>query len=305
MPTDNLEVKVSVKEFCDALDLEIISEGRGGITLNTVNVSRPGLQLAGFFDYFGANRVQVFGNAEIQYLTRMTSEDRQYMLKQFFKYPIPCIVIGRDRAAPEELIDMAKESGVPILRTSTTTTIIVNHIVMYLNKLLAPTTTKHAGLMDVYGVGMLLTGKSGIGKSETALELVKRGHRLVADDSVIINRVEDKLSGTAPSAIRYFMEIRGIGIIDVQRMYGVGSVILEKSIDIVVELEIWNQTKRYDRLGDEQKYDTILDIKLPKHTVPVKPGRNLAMILEVAAMNFRQKQMGYDAVAELISRTRF
>lgn len=300
-----MEVKVSVAEFCSALELETAAEGRGFIVLSTVNVSRPGLQLAGFFDYFGANRVQVFGNAEIQFLLRMESEERAYMLTQFFKYPIPCIVIGKGHEPPSELITFAQENSVPVLRSPDTTTITVNHIVMYLNKLLAPSTTRHAGLMDVYGVGILITGKSGIGKSETALELVKRGHRLVADDSVIINRIEGTLRGSSPEAIRYFMEIRGIGIIDVKRMYGVGSVIQEKSIDLVIELEIWNQSKRYDRLGDKQVYENILDVRLPKHTIPVKPGRNLAIILEVAAMNYRQKQMGYDAVAELLSRTSF
>lgn len=302
---NEIEVKVSVQEFSQSLELEIAFEGRGLLTLSTVNVSRPGLQLAGFFDYFGANRVQVFGNAEIQFLTKMSGEERAYILTQYFKYPIPCIVYGKHMTPPSELLQFAKENNVPVFRAPTTTTKTVNHIVMYLNKLLAPSVTKHAGLMDVYGVGILLTGKSGIGKSETALELVKRGHRLVADDSVIINRVEETLRGTAPEAIRYFMEIRGIGIIDVKRMYGVGSVIQDKSIDLVVELEIWNPNKRYDRLGDKQMTEEILDVKLPKHIVPVKPGRNLAIILEVAAMNYRQKQMGYDAVQELISRTSF
>lgn len=303
MYNDMIEVKISVEQFSKELGLVVEYAGRGNMILNTVNVSRPGLQLAGFFDYFGANRVQVLGNAETQYLMKLTSEERQYSLKQLFKYPIPCLVLGRDIYPPLEMIDNAKLSGIPIFRSHSSTTTIVNHIIMYLNKLLAPSFTKHAGLIDVYGVGLLITGKSGIGKSETALELIKRGHRLVADDSVIVSRIEDTLIGTSPEAIRYFMEIRGIGIIDIRSMYGVGSVIQEKKIELVVELENWNPAKKYDRLGDMQLYETILEVQLPKLIIPVKPGRNLAIILEVAARNYRQKEMGYDAVQELLNRS--
>ena len=303
MYNDMIEVKITIEDFSKELGLFVEYAGRGDMTLNTVNVSRPGLQLAGFFDYFGGNRVQVLGNAEMQFLNKMSSEERQYSLQQFFKYPIPCIVLGRDLYPSFEMMEFAKLSGIPVMRSSSTTTTIVNHIVMYLNKLLAPSVTKHAGLIDVYGVGLLLTGKSGIGKSETALELIKRGHRLVADDSVIMSRIEDTLIGTSPEAIRYFMEIRGIGIIDIRSMYGVGSIIQDKKIELVVELENWNPEKKYDRLGDMQLFETILEVKLPKLVIPVKPGRNLAIILEVAARNYRQKEMGYDAVAELINRS--
>lgn len=305
MYNDMVEITVSVEQFAKDLGLITVLTGRGNITLNTVNVSRPGLQLAGFFDYFGANRVQVLGNAEMQFLNKMPFEELQYSLTQFFKYPIPCIILGRDLTPINELTEIAKQSGVPLFMSHSTTTTIVNHIVMYLNKLLAPTASMHAGLIDVYGVGLLLTGKSGIGKSETALELVKRGHRLIADDSVIISKIEDTLIGTAPNAIRYFMEIRGIGIIDVKSMYGVGAVMQEKRIEVVVELENWNDQKKYDRLGNSKMYENILDINIPKMVIPVKPGRNLAIILEVAARNHRQKEMGYDAVAELISRSTF
>jgi HPr kinase/phosphorylase len=303
--TDNdiVEVSVSVQNFAKDLELDIVLEGRGNITLNTVNVSRPGLQLAGFFDYFGANRVQVLGNAEMQFLSKMTYEERQYSLTQFFKYPIPCIIIGRDLTPLPEMIEIAKQNGVPVFLAHTTTTAIVNHIVMYLNRLLAPSVTKHAGLIDVYGVGLLLTGKSGIGKSETALELIKRGHRLIADDLVIISRIENALIGTAPEAIRYFMEIRGIGIIDVKSMYGVGAVMHEKRIELVVELENWDEKKKYDRLDSSGGEEYLLGIKLPKLVIPVKPGRNLAIIIEVAARHYRQKEMGYDAAAELINRS--
>lgn len=303
MYNDMVEVTVTVEDFVKELDLLVIEPGKGTITLNTVNVSRPGLQLAGFFDYFGASRIQVLGNAEMQFLRKMTYEDRVYILTQFFKYPIPCIVLARDNMPMQELVDIARQNGVPIMIAHTTTTAIVNHLVMYLNRLLAPSISKHAGLIDVYGVGMLLTGKSGIGKSETALELVKRGHRLIGDDSVIISRIENTLIGTAPPAIRYFMEIRGIGIIDVRSMYGIGAVMQEKNIDLVVELEKWDENKNYDRLGNQKLFESILGITLPKFIIPVKPGRNLAIILEVAARNHRQKEMGYDAVQELLKRT--
>lgn len=298
-----VEVTVTVEDFAKQLDLLVIERGRGTITLNTVNVSRPGLQLAGFFDYFGANRIQVLGNAEMQFLRKMTYEDRVYTLTQFFKYPIPCIILARDLTPMPEFIEIARQGGVPVMVAHTTTTAIINHLVMYLNRLVAPSVSMHAGLIDVYGVGMLLTGKSGIGKSETALELVKRGHRLIADDSVIISRIENTLIGTAPPAIRYFMEIRGMGIIDVKSMYGIGAVMQEKNIELVVELEIWDENKRYDRLGNQKLFESILGITLPKSIIPVRPGRNLAIILEVAARNHRQKEMGYDAVQELLKRT--
>jgi HPr kinase/phosphorylase len=304
MYDEMIEVTVPVKKFAADLELEIIYYQKEEITLNTVNVSRPGLQLAGFFDYFGANRVQVIGNAEMQFLNKMTYEERVYSLTQFFKYPLPCVIMGRDLQPPQEMIEIAQRAGIPLFKSHDSTTTTVNHIVMYLNKMLAPSMTMHAGLIDVYGVGLLLIGKSGIGKSETALELVKRGHRLIADDSVIISRIENTLTGTGPEAIRYLMEIRGIGIIDVRSMYGVGAVMQEKRIELVVELEKWDEHKQYDRLGDSNAKQEILGVELPRIVVPVKPGRNIAIILEVAARNHRQKEMGYDAVKELLKRTK-
>jgi HPr kinase/phosphorylase len=303
MYSDMIEVTLPVKKFAADLELEIMFSQKEEITLNTVNVSRPGLQLAGFFDYFGANRIQVLGNAEMQFIKKMSYEERVYSLTQFFKYPMPCIILAKNIEAPAELIEIAQSSGVPMFKSDFTTTTLVNHIVMYLNKLLAPTVTMHAGLIDVYGVGLLLIGKSGIGKSETALELVKRGHRLIADDSVIISRIETTLTGKAPEAIKYFMEIRGIGIIDVRSMYGIGAVMQEKRIELVVELEKWDEEKQYDRLGNTNQTQKILDVELPKIVIPVKPGRNLAIILEIAARNHRQKEMGYDALKELLRRS--
>ena len=303
MYSDMIEVTLPVKKFAADLELEIMFFQKEEITLNTVNVSRPGLQLAGFFDYFGANRIQVLGNAEMQFIKKMSYEERVYSLTQFFKYPMPCIILAKNIEVPAELIEIARSSGVPMFKSDFTTTTLVNHIVMYLNKLLAPTVTMHAGLIDVYGVGLLLIGKSGIGKSETALELVKRGHRLIADDSVIISRIETTLTGKAPEAIKYFMEIRGIGIIDVRSMYGIGAVMQEKHIELVVELEKWDEEKQYDRLGNTNQTQKILDVELPKIVIPVKPGRNLAIILEIAARNHRQKEMGYDALKELLRRS--
>ena len=254
-------------------------------------------------DYFGENRVQVLGNAEIEFLRKMGKEEERACLEQLLQREIPCIIVSRNRSVPEPLLELCQKYKVPLFRSENTTTSVINALVIFLNRLLAPSESRHAGLIDVYGMGILLIGKSGIGKSETALELVKRGHRLVADDSVIIKRIDDRLEGTSPELIRYFMELRGIGIIDVKSMYGVGSVVKQKDIELVIELERWEEGKAYDRLGDERQYEEILGVSLPKITIPVRPGRNLAIIIEVAAINSRLKQHGYDAAKEMINRT--
>ena len=200
-------------------------------------------------------------------------------------------------------MDCARDTGTPIFRSGKMTTLLMSDLVIYLNRLLAPSTTIHGVLMDVFGVGMLLTGSSGVGKSETAMELIKRGHRLVADDSVLIKRVENELIGTSPERIRYFMELRGIGIINVKNMYGSGSVLGEKEVELVMELEPWKKEKEYDRIGGERNTEEILGVKVPKLVIPISPGRNLAILIEVAARNSRLKEMGYDAAQELIQRT--
>ncbi len=299
----DIEKTVSVKDFGEALGLETLHGGSGKIKLNTVNVSRPGLLLAGFKDYFGENRIQVLGNAEIEYLLTFSHDERLKKLEGFALHEIPCLIVSRSRDIVPELEEIAQKLRIPLFLSGHNTSSLINLLVMYLNKLLAPSLTRHAGLMDVYGMGLLITGKSGIGKSETALEMIKRGHRLVADDSVIIERIDNRLIGTSPEVIRYFMELRGIGIIDVRSMYGVGSVLIEKQIDLVVEMERWDDNKTYDRLGDKRTYEEILGITLPKLTIPVKPGRNLSIILEVAARNSRLKELGYDAAKEIINRT--
>ena len=295
---------MSVEKFASENNLEIVYAGRGEITFESISVSRPGLQLGGFFKYFDSSRIQVIGNPEYEYLKDLDSEWRTDNLKKFFSFPdIPCVILSRDLPVITELLEEAKLVGCPILRSDKMTTTLINNMYSFLNKLLAPTMTMHGVLVDVYGVGILLTGHSGIGKSETALELVKRGHRLVADDNVIIKQISGTLIGTSPEMIRYFMEIRGIGIINVRNMYGTGSILEEKEVELIIEMENWVDGKEYDRLGEKRLYENILGVKTSKLVIPVKPGRNLAIIMEVAARNHRLKILGYDAAHELISKT--
>lgn len=300
----NEQETILLENFCGDLGLEIVFAGRGRVTLSSYSVTRPGMQLAGFFKYFDSSRILVFGNSEYEFLRDLSQEVRSERIKTLLSYrDIPCIILARDLPVLHELIEEARLTGCPILRTDRVTTALMNDLFFYLNKKLAPSTTMHGVLMDVSGVGILLTGHSGIGKSETAMELIKRGHRLVADDSVIVKRVSETLVGTSPETIRYFMELRGIGIINIKNMYGSGSILNEKEIELVIELENWVEGKEYDRLGEGTLYENILGLKVLKHVVPVKPGRNLSIIIEVAARNFRLKSMGYDAAQELIGRT--
>ena len=294
---------VLLDSFCRDLGLEVVYAGRGKVTLDTYSVCRPGLQLAGYFKFFESERILVLGNAEYEFLRDLTSEVRRERLREILSYPdLPCIIMARDLPVVPEMIEEARKVACPILRSDRMTTTIINDLFLYLNRKLAPSTTMHGVLMDVSGVGILLTGHSGIGKSETAMELIKRGHRLVADDSVIVRKIMDSLVGTSPEMIR-FMELRGIGIINIKNMYGSGSILNEKEIELVMELENWEEGKAYDRLGEGSMYENILGVNVLKHTVPVKPGRNLSIIIEVAARNFRLKSMGYDAAQELIGRT--
>lgn len=300
----NEQETILLESFCASLGLEVVFAGRGRMTLSSYSVVRPGLQLAGYFKYFDSSRIIVIGNSEYEYLRDLPLELRHERVQALMSYhDIPCIILTRDLPVPQEIIEQARLTGCPILRTDRVTTVLMNDLFYYLNKKLAPSITMHGVLMDVSGVGILITGHSGVGKSETAMELIKRGHRLVADDSVIIRREGDTLVGTSPELIRYFMELRGIGILNIKNMYGSGSILNEKSIELVMELEDWVEGKEYDRLGVGTQYETILNQKVMKHTIPVKPGRNLSIIIEVAARNFRLKSMGYDAAQELISRT--
>ena len=300
----NEQSTILLDSFCASLGLEIVFAGRGKVTLSSYSVTRPGLQLAGFFKYFDPTRILVLGNSEYEFLRDLPQDIRRERIDTLLSYKdIPCIILARDLPVLQELIEAARRTGCPILRTDKITTAIMNELFFYLNKALAPSVSMHGVLMDVSGVGILLTGHSGVGKSETAMELIKRGHRLVADDSVIIKRVSEQLVGTSPEMIRYFMELRGIGIINIKNMYGSGSILNEKNIELVMELENWEEGKVYDRLGEGTLYETILGVKVMKHIIPVKPGRNLSIIIEVAARTFRLKSMGYDAAQELIGRT--
>lgn len=271
------------------------------ITSNEIN--RPGLQFAGYLDCFGPDRVQIAGKGEMEYLSTLSPEKRLDVLDRYFQAGVPCLVVCRNLPVPEEFRIVSEKYRTPILTTGSTTSEFLSGVIRYLNVELAPRLSMHATLVEVYGEGILIVGKSGVGKSETTLELIKRGHRLVADDQVEISRVSDKtLVGTAPEIIRHMMEIRGIGFIDIKHLYGVGSVKLTENIRLVIQLETWQQDKEYDRVGLEDNYTEILGIQVPCITLPVRPGRNLAVIVEVAAMNNRQKLMGYNAAQALNDR---
>ena len=296
-------VNVKTADFAKELKLEIVFEGNGEMKLTTFNVNRPGLQLAGYFDYFGENRVQVMGNAEMYYYNEKPEEDKTMIMDMLMANAIPCFIVCRDMAISEVLLSAFKRNNVPLFRTHMETTAFINNLILYLNNILAPRTTLHGVLVDVFGVGVLLTGKSGIGKSETALELVKRGHRLVADDAVIVRNVQNSLIGTSPEIIRHFMEIRGIGIMDVKRSYGVRAIADEKHINLVVEMEHWDSNKNYDRLGGAQLFEDILGVYVPKIVLPITPGRNLPIILEAAATTHTLRLSGYDAANILIEKS--
>ena len=274
----------------------------GNIIVNN-EVNRPSLQIAGYFDYFDNTRIQIVGKVELSYLSGMDSSHRRSALEALFRKNIPCVIVTHDMETPSEMIELAEAYNVPLFSSRVSTSRFMSALIAYLNVQLAPEMTTHGVLVEVYGEGVLLLGDSGVGKSETAIELVKRGHRLVADDAVEIRRVSDKaLVGSSPEIIRHFIELRGIGIIDVKRIFGIGSVKDSEKIDLVIKLEPWVQGKAYDRLGIETEYETILDISVPALTIPVKPGRNLAVIVEVAAMNNRQRRMGYNAAEALNKR---
>jgi len=273
------------------------------IKITQPDVNRPALQLAGFFHHFDAERVQIIGHVEMAYLKQMDEEARLNVLSRLMDFHVPCIVFSRNMEISERVIKLATEKEVPLLRTSKTTSSIMAEIIRWLNVELAPRITIHGGLVDVYGEGILIMGESGIGKSEAALELIKRGHRLVADDAVEIKKVsDDTLIGSAPDITRHFIELRGIGIIDVKTLFGVESVKNTQSIDLVIKLEEWSKDKSYDRLGLEETYIEFLGNKVPCHSIPIRPGRNLAIICEAAAVNYRQKKMGYNAAQEFFNR---
>lgn len=297
--------KVKVADLVRTFKLEVIS-GEEGLKRNitVADLYRPGLEMAGYFNYHPQERVQLLGKTEMSFYETLTGPIRQRRARQLCTSPeTPCIIITRGLDIPDEIIEEAAKHHLPVLRSKVATTILASRLTNYLENKLAPSTTIHGVLVDVYGVGMLITGGSGIGKSETALELVKRGHRLVADDAVEIRQTADYvLSGNAPELIRHLLEIRGVGIINVMTLFGAGAVRNEKKISVVVKLETWQQDKQYDRLGLDEETTRIIDTDLPLVTIPVRPGRNLAVIIEVAAMNYRLKRMGYNAALQFTNR---
>ena len=273
------------------------------VLIDTADLNRPGLQITGFFDYFDPSRIQVLGMVENTYLAGLSSEVRYNSLKRLFEKQISAVILTRNSNASAEMLKLAEEFETPVLRTSQPTSSFTSSLNAYLNVELAPRITRHGVLVEVYGQGVLILGESGVGKSETAVELIKRGHRLVADDAVEIKKVSSKsLIGVSPDIIRHFIEIRGIGIVDVKNIFGMGAVKESEKIDMIIHLEAWEKGKRYDRLGLVDEYTNILGLDIPSLTIPVKPGRNLAVIFEVAAMNNRQKRMGYNAAEELNRR---
>ena len=271
--------------------------------LTVADVNRPALQLAGFYNYFDPNRLQIIGRVESTYLELKTEAERRSCFEELMRYDISALVICHGASAFPECLEVAGKYDRNLFVTPEDTSDFMADVISSLHTHLAPRTTMHGVLVEVHGEGVLLTGDSGIGKSETALELIKRGHKLIADDAVDIRRIgRDRLVGTAPELIRYYMELRGIGVVDVRHLYGVGAVKPEGAIDLVVNLEVWDDQKAYDRLGLISETQDILGVTVPSVTIPVRPGRNLAVILELAAMNNRQKKMGYNAAQELLDK---
>ena len=301
----NHEFKVEASKICSEFKHESIftPDDFDKVTIANNEVNRPSLQIAGFFEYFDNTRIQVIGMVETSYLLHLDANSRMSALEALFEKQPPLVIITRGMDALPEMEQVAIKNNVPLMRTSLSTSRFMAALIAYLNIHLAPRITMHGVLVEVYGEGILLLGDSGVGKSETAIELVKRGHRLIADDAVEIKRVSDStLVGSSPEIIRHFVELRGIGIVDVRRIFGMGAIKDTEKIDLVINLEIWKDKKQYDRLGLSTQYNTILDIEVPSITLPVKPGRNLAVVIEVAAMINRQKRMGYNAAEALNNR---
>ena len=301
----SIQFTVPLTKVISTMKLEVayMPQVEGEILVSSADINRPGLQLVGFFDYFDNQRVQLIGKSELAYLSQLTPEQEEEVMEKFMAAKPVAVIQTRSTPPSPVALEKAKKYGVPLLVTPEATTNFSAALTAFLNIELAPRITRHGVLVEVYGEGVLLLGDSGVGKSETAIELVKRGHRLIADDAVEIRRVSNKtLVGSSPANIRHFLELRGIGIINVRRIFGIGAVKVTGRIDMLMNMEIWSQNKVYDRMGMEDEYTDILGLSVPSITIPVKPGRNLAMIIEVAAMNNRQKKLGYNAAHELLAR---
>ncbi|MTW86353.1 HPr kinase/phosphorylase [Virgibacillus dakarensis] len=296
--------KVRTKDLLANFNLTLVA-GEDGIyrEIITSDISRPGIEMTGYFKYYPKERLQLIGKTEMAYFLELTDDQQKDRAEKLCTDITPGIVISRGMDIPEVMINAANDSGVPILHSPRKTTRVISRLTNYLEAKFAPFTAIHGVLVDIYGVGVLITGQSGVGKSETALELVKRGHRLVADDSVEIRQEDyDSLIGNAPPLIEHLLEIRGLGIINVMTLFGAGAVRSYKKISLIINLELWDEKKQYDRLGLDEEKMKIMDVDLPKATIPVRPGRNLAVIIEVAAMNFRLKNMGVNAAEEFSER---
>lgn len=294
---------VGLDKIIEEFKLETIHmpKDAADIQIDETDVTRPGLQLMGFYEYFNPERIQIIGKMEFAYLSTIDENTRYQRLEALFAQRMPALVISRELPYFEEMLELAKKYEVPLLRSKESTSNFISGLIAFLNASLAPRITRHGVLIEIYGEGVFITGESGVGKSETAIELVKRGHRLVADDAVEIRKVSnDTLIGSSPDNIRHFLELRGIGIINARRLFGIGAVKNRENIELIVEMEQWNPEKIYDRMGVDTQYVSLLGVKVPSLTIPVRPGRNLAVILEVAAMNNRQKKMGYNAANDLL-----
>ena len=296
---------IFLSQIVERFELEVVYDS-GDIEqrrITVADVTRPGLQLAGYYDHFGPDRIQIVGNMEHAFLGNLTSQDRKKSISMLFEKDIPALIITRNHEVQPEILEAAEETKTPVLRTAEATSEFSSELIKYLKMELAPRVSMHGVLVEVNGEGILILGESGVGKSETALEIVKRGHRLIADDQVEIRKVsETTLVGKAPDVIKHLIEIRGIGIMDVKELYGVSSVKPQESIDFVINLEMWDENKTYDRMGLTEETTEILGLKIPSITIPVGPGRNLAIIVEAAAINYRVKKMGFNAAQDLVNR---
>lgn len=289
------EIRIAPETFAKSLGMSELVRGQGDIVFETAEIGRPGLQLAGYYSHFAHRRAQLLGNSEMDYLYSMDYQEAYERLDRFMSYGVPCIICARNNMPPRALIDCAQEYDLPVFLSPSLTDDIGHRITNCLSRKLAPSALLHGVLLDVFGMGIMLRGESGLGKSETALEMIKQGHRLVADDVVELTRVTDnRLVGRAPEATRSLIEVRGIGVVDVRYLFGVGAVVEEKSVELVMDLELWQAGHEYDRLGVGTDWTEILGVRVPKTVLPVSPGRNLAIVIEVAARNSLLKRTGYD-----------
>lgn len=300
----NKKMSISVEELIEENDFEVIhqAEDTRSVRLYSSEFNRPGLQLCGFYTKFVPDRIQIIGCAEWCYLEGLDPKVRAMRLKALFAHKITVMIVTRNQRIFPEMLKYAKEDNCTILRTPDSTSRAVNKLITYLERALAPSIRRHGILLDIYGVGVLITGESGIGKSETALDLIANGHKLIADDSVLIRMLDNRLIGTSPKITRHFMEIRGIGIIDVERLFGIGCIMEEKEVELVIELTPWDDFADYNRLGIEDEKIEILDKSVPVMEIPMRTGRNMSMIIEIATRNFKQKEMGYNAALALNQR---